>query len=190
MEVIGRSSRKPEPQWCSQAHLYVGLHYTYTCAIPTQGPTLTLSNHKPTTPQYWTEPVKELCAYISQSERPTITNCRTRPVPNGPTKAIRSSGGIALYGTIAEQVDRVEPHPPLSGDCQEWQWTESDACSMGNDLGYFPFLCLGVFGTAAVQKGTHPTLSGKEVLSEITKPQRQCWLAQGSYFTFFLSFFV
>ena len=34
--------------------------------LPTQGPTLTLSNHKPTTPQYWTEPVKELCAYISQ----------------------------------------------------------------------------------------------------------------------------
>ena len=68
-----------------------------TLYLPTQGPTLTLSNHKPTTPQYWTEPVKELCAYISQSERPTITNCRTRPVPNGPTKAIRSSGGIALY---------------------------------------------------------------------------------------------
>ena len=83
--------------------------------LPTQGPTLTLSNagHKTTTPQYWTETVKELCDYISQSERPTITNCRTRPVPNGPTKAIRSSGGIALYGTMVEQVDRVEPHPPL-----------------------------------------------------------------------------
>ena len=78
--------------------------------LPTQGPTLTLSNagHKTTTPQCCIAILdraseRTVCLHLSiPSERPTITNCRTRPVPNGPTKAIRSSGGIALYGSIVE----------------------------------------------------------------------------------------
>ena len=72
MEVIGRCSRKPEPQRCSQAHLYVGPHFTYTCAYLHKGLHLrfqmlvTKRLHLNVVLQYWTEPVKELCAYISQ----------------------------------------------------------------------------------------------------------------------------
>ena len=145
-----------------------------TLYLPTQGPTLTLSNHKPTTPQYWTEPVKELCAYISQfhlkgPQLPIVGPSQCQMVQQRQSGAVEE---LHYMNHSRASGHWVEPHPPLSGDCQEWQWTESDACSMGNDLGYF--LCLGVFGSAAVQKGTHPTLSGKEVLSGITKPQRQC----------------
>ena len=188
MEVIGRSSRKPEPQWCSQAHLYVGLHYTYTCAYLHKGLHLRF--------QMLVTKRLRLNTGLSQWKNCVLTSLHLK----GPQLPIVGPGQCQMVqqrqsGAVEElhymnhgraSGHWVEPHPPLSGDCQEWQWTESDACSMGNDLGYF--FCLGVFGSAPVQKGTHPTLSGKEVLSGITKPRRQCWLAQGSDLTFFYHF--
>ena len=184
MEVIGRCSRKPEPQWCSQAHLYsVGLHYTYNYTYLHKGLHLrfqiTNRLHLNTGLSHWKNCVLT-SLNLKGPQLPIVGPGQCQMVQQ------RQSGAVEELHYIVEQVDRVEPHPPLSGDCQEWQWTESDACSMGNDLGYF--LCLGVFGSAPVQKGTHPTLSGKEVLSGITKPQRQCWLAQGSDLTFFYHF--